>query len=291
MATVEEIHAASEIKDIPLPKIRVDRSYQREVSLKLVDKIADEWDVVAAELPIVSDRGPRPEGSEVEGGLFIVNGQHRILAARKLGHTKITCRVINLRKEEDPGSIEAAFRLKTNVRLGDKSSERFKALLRAGDEEAHAIQKLLAKFDTEINLVPTTERGINCISAVEEIYRLDDGSTLTETLEVMRDSFRSIGGKNAGSNIFKAISWFVAKHSGESDRSRLVEKLSVLGVAAWESKARVMQSTMMGSLWLNFYRILVDIYNEKLSEKSRLQWQIRGSGQRGGAGKWGVGEA
>src|SRR5262249_27900451 len=154
--TVDEIHAASTIKEVLLGKIQVDRSYQRDPSIPLIDRIADEWDVVASELVLVSDRGPRPEASEVAGGLFIVNGQHRMRAALKLGHKKIWARVIDLRDVEDPGAIEAAFRLKTNVRLGDRIHERFKAQLRAGDEESHAIVNLLARFDAEINLVPTS---------------------------------------------------------------------------------------------------------------------------------------
>lgn len=291
-ADIDELHANSTIKEIPLSKIRVDRSYQREVSLSLVDQIAEEWDVIASELILVSDRGTRPEGEEVEGGLFVVNGQHRVLAARKLGHKTIWARVIDLRKHVDPGEIEADFRLKTNVRLGDRSHERFKAQLRAGDPESHAIVKLLSKFDTEINLVPTFDHGVNCISTVEVLYRIDDGALLTDTLEIVQSSFRAIGGKAAGSNVFKAVAWFTHKHADESDRDRLIEKLTVLGPAAWESKARTMQSTMSGSLWLNFYRILVDVYNEKLSERNRLSWQTKGSAfisrhtTRSGAQSW-----
>lgn len=277
MTTVDEIHAASTIKEVAVSKLRVDRSYQREPSLSLVDQISEDWDLVASELILVSDRGERPENGEVEGGLFVVNGQHRYLAARKLGHTKIHARVIDLRQEEDPAKLEAGFRLKTNVRLGDRSAERFKAQLRAGDEESHAIQKLLGRFDTEINLVPTMDYGINCISTIEILYRVDEGSILTDTLEVMKEAYQSINGKTAGTNIFKSIAWFILKHAEESDRSRLVEKLQVMGVAGLERRARTMQSTMAGALWVNYYRILVEAYNEKLTERNRLQWQTKGS--------------
>src|SRR5215831_11128670 len=139
---IDTIHANSTIKEVQLEKIQVDRSYQRDPSIPLIDKIADEWDIIASELVLVSDRGPRDPDSEIKGGLFIVNGQHRMRAALKLGHKKIWARVIDLRHVADPGKLEAEFRLKTNVRLGDRIHERFKAQLRAGDEESHAIVAL-----------------------------------------------------------------------------------------------------------------------------------------------------
>jgi hypothetical protein len=275
---VNEIHAKSTIKQVEIEKVQVDRSYQRDPSMALVDKIADEWDLVASELVLISDRGPRAEGSEVGGGMFIVNGQHRLRAARKLGHKKIWARVIDLKDVEDPGKVEAELRLKTNVRLGDRIHERFKAQLRAGDEESHAIVALLAKFDTEVNLVPTSESGINCITTIELIYRVDEGALLRDVMEIIRGAVTVVGGKNVNAGWIKGLAWFVEKHSMDADRSRLIEKVSVMGVNGLERRARAMQSSWAGPLWLNYYRALVDLYNEKLAPKNRLELSTRGQG-------------
>lgn len=301
-SVVDEIHAKSAIKQVDIEKVQVDRSYQRDPSMALVDKIAEEWDVVASELVLIAERGPRPDGGDVLGGLFIVNGQHRLRAARKLGHKKIWARLIDLTHVEDPGKLEAEFRLKTNVRLGDRIHERFKAQLRAGNEESHAIVNLLAKFDTEVNLVPTTESGINCITTVELIYRVDEGALLRDELEIIRAAVVVVGGKNVNAGFLKGLAWFVEKHSMDCDRSRVIEKISVMGVNGLERRARAMQSSFAGPLWLNYYRALVDLYNEKLAPKNRLEISTRGQGvfkprhgitgtqeeQRGGGqGSWG----
>lgn len=275
---VDALHATSKIQQVDIERVQVDRSYQRDPSMVLVDKIADEWSLVASELVLISDRGPRPEGSEVGGGLFIVNGQHRLRAARKLGHKKIWARVIDLRDSEDPAAVEAEFRLQTNVRLGDRIHERFKAQLRAGHEESHAIVKLLARFDAEINLVPTTESGINCITTIELLYRVDDGALLNDVLEIIQAAHTVVGGKNVNAGYIKGLSWFVEKHSMDCDRSRVIDKLGVMGVRGMEQRARSMQSSFAGPLWLNYYRALVDLYNEKLSAKSRLELSTRGQG-------------
>lgn len=285
MATVDELHATAKIIDVDPSKLKVDSSYQRDVSEKLVDTIASDWSAIAAELLTVSDRGPRDKESGVEGGLFIVNGQHRAKAAQKLGLTKLDARVINLRKEADPARTEAKFRLETNVRLGDRPLERFKAQLRAGDEESIAIVQIAESFGAEISLVPN-ETGINCISTVESIYRLDDGALLRQTLKVVKDAYPYVGGKFASADLLKSICWFIEKHDKESDRTRLVGKLTSIGRPALESRARTTQLSMSGALWVNYYRAIVELYNEQLREKSRLQWKLRGKSSLSNASRF-----
>lgn len=274
---LNDLHAKSEIKEVLLAKVNADSSYQRQISDDLVDKIADDWDVIASELVLISNRGTRDPESDVAGGYFVVNGQHRCKAAVKLGHTKIWARVIDLRAVEDPAALEAGFRLKTNVRMADRPLERFKAQLRAGDEESNAIVELLAHFDTEINLTPTIDSGINCVSTIEQLYRVDEGSILQEVLEMIRDSFGYVGGKNVSAATLKGFTWFIKQHSEESDRSRLCDKIAQIGPAALDRRARAHQSTMGGALWMNVYRSVVELYNDKLHQSNRLEWKTRGA--------------
>jgi hypothetical protein len=242
-------------------------------------------------LVLISNRGTRPADGDVKGGLWVVNGQHRCKAAVKLGHEKIWARVIDLRHVDDPAALEAGFRLKTNVRMGDRPLERFKAQLRSGDEESLAIVAMLAKFDTEINMVPQQDSGINCVSTIEQLYRVDDGSILQEVLEVIRDSFGYVGAKNVNAATLKGIAWFIKQHAEESDRSRLCEKIAMIGPAALDRRARAHQSTMGGALWMNVYRSMVEMYNDKLRESNRLEWKTRGASafSTKTGGSWGAG--
>lgn len=283
-ALIDELHASSEIKEIPLNKLQVDSTYQRDTSETLVDKIANDWDVVASELILVSNRGTRDASGDVRGGLWIVNGQHRSKAAQKRGMEKIWARVIDLRKVEDPASVEATFRLKTNVRMGDRPLERFKAQLRAGDEQSIAIRDILASFGTEINTQTNLETGINAVVAVEQIYQMNDGALLREVLQLIKDAWKYPGGKHAQASLLKGIAWFIDKHASESERSRLVTKLSGLGPNPLASRAATIRLTMGGSLWINYYRAIVDLYNDQLKEKNRLEWKIRGSQSLGKGG-------
>lgn len=274
---IKELHANSKIEKISLAKLKVDYTYQRDVSETLVDEIANNWDEVASELVLVSNRGTREKGGDVQGGLFIVNGQHRSKAAAKRGETEIWARVIDLRKVDDPAEVEAGFRLKTNVRLGDRPLERFKAQLRAGDPESIAIRDMLARYGTEINVQPNPDIGINAVSTIEAIYRLDEGALLKDLLELVKDAYGTVGGRNAQSPLLKGLAWFIEKHSRESDRTRLVSKLQGIGQSQLGARARMSKATQGGSLWLNYYRMIVDIYNEQLRDRNRLQWKQRSS--------------
>jgi hypothetical protein len=263
------------VKQVKIADLKVDRSYQRDVSMNLVEEIAYNWDEVASELILVSNRGEREDPDD--SGFFIVNGQHRTTAARKLNLPKIWARIIDLSEYENPAAIEAGLRLKTNVRMGDRALERFKAQLIAGDEDSLAIVKILAKFDCEINSVPDADTGINTVSSVEALYRVDQGGILIETLQMVKDVYGFVGGRQTTSNLLKGIAWFILKHSQESDRERLVKLLRTTGHAALDRKARTIQAVMGASLWANYYRSIVEIYNEKLTDKHRLEWALRGS--------------
>lgn len=279
-----DFHASSKIQEVPLNDLRVDRSYQRDPSQQLVDEIAGAWDIVASELILVSDRGTRPDGN---GGLWLVNGQHRSLAARKLGHDTIWARVVDLSQVEDPAAIEADLRLKLNVKLADRPLERFKAQLRSGDEDSLNIVKILARYDTEINQTPT-DTGINAISTVEAIYLVDQGALLAEIIETLRDAFGTLSGRAVSAGLMKAVGWFIERHANETDRTRIVEKMNLEGTSGLYRRAVNMRAAMGGSTWMNFYRALVEIYNDGLSDKSKIKWQMRGAGTFAQRGRWGA---
>jgi len=276
------VKASSRVGKATIADLQIDPSYQRTPSPQLVDQIEQNWDVIASELLLVSDRGDR-NGSDVQGGLFLVNGQHRSLAAKRLGVKTLDARFIDLSSDPDPAAIEAKFRLTTNVGLRDRATERFKAQLRSGDAESVDIVKILAQCGTEIMFNPSDEFGITAISTVEQIYRFDDtGSLLRETLELIRDSFGGYTEKAQTAAMLKAVAWFIVVHIERADFTRLKTKLNEIQSVAIDRRARTIQGTMAGALWFNYYRAIVDVYNERLAERSRLEWTSRGSRAIGG---------
>lgn len=283
MGTPEEHKAASRVGKVELTKVKVDPTYQRTPSPTLADEIEQGWDPVSAGILLVSDRGERDPESGVEGGMFLVDGQHRAIGARRKGIRYLDARIIDMTDEADPAAVEARYRLTTNVGLRDRATERFKAQIRAGDAESVHIVKILAQEDTFILFNPADEGGLTCISTIEQIYRVDGvGALLSNTLALTKEAFGSFQDKAGTSSMLKAMAWFLAANYEDSDHRRLIEKLKEIQSAAIDRRARTIQGTMSGSLWFNYYRAIVDVYNERLTDNRRLEWISRGAKTLGG---------
>jgi hypothetical protein len=82
--------------------------------------------------------------------------------------------------------------------------------------------------------------------------------------------------------MLKGVGWFLESHAEEMLRDRLIEKIQSIGHSALDRRARASASVQGGTLWLNVYRVLVEMYNERLTEKSRLTWQLKGISRFGG---------
>lgn len=289
MGTPEDHRAASKVGKVELTKLQIDPTYQRTPSPTLVDGIESDYDSVAVGILLVSDRGKRDPAKGVEGGLFLMDGQHRALAARRKGIRYLDARIIDLTEEPDPAAIEARYRLTTNVGLRDRATERFKAQIRAGDAESVHIVKILAQADTFILFNPADEGGLTCISTIEQIYRVDEvGALLANTLELVKEAFGTFQDKAGTSSMLKAMAWFLVANYEDADHHRVIEKLKEIQAAAIDRRARTIQGTMSGSLWFNYYRAIVDVYNERLTDSRRLEWVSRGSKTLGGKARSGA---
>ena len=275
----EMMHHTSKTQDVPISTLRIDRRYQRTPSQGLVDELAREWNVIAAEMILVSDRGEREWKGEPEweGRYFIVSGQHRVMAARKKGLTKIHARVIDLSGEEKPWTLEAYYRRLANRRLQDRAVDVFKTKVVEGDPNALAIVKILERFGVQINYMPENDRGLNSVSTVEKVYARDEGSTLVETLDMIKKVYGEIKPSTAGSDMMNGYAWFISQHSLDIDQDRLIEKLQTLTPSQLKGRAQQMKSTMGKSTWMNIYIVLVDLYNEKLTPRNQLQLNFKGS--------------
>lgn len=292
----EQIHHKSEIKKVPISKLHIDRSYQRAITQGLLDYLVKHWDVIASEIILVADRGDREEGSGVEGGMFIASGQHRARAAQLRGLKTIEARVIDLADVEDPAAVEAYYRRLANRRTPDRALDTFRAKVREGDEDALGLVKLLEKNHTQVNENPGDDKGgIDAVACLETLYARDGGSTLNETLEILQRAYGGLSNKVATSDMMKGVAWFIGHHSVEADSARLAEKLQTLTVSQIKARAQQTRGTMGKSMWVNVYLVVLDLYNEKLSNSKRLQVDLKGWGsndqrasdwrERGASGK------
>lgn len=256
---------AGTIQVMELAKLKVDPIYQRDLTADFVERLADRWDIVTAGTIVVS---LRPDGD-----CYIVDGQHRAAAALRAGESHILAQVVHEPSPEE----EARLRLKGNVKRNDRIFEVFRARLAANDEVALAIQRILADFDTQINMTPQMGAGINAVSAVEKLYRLDDGVTLIGVLSLLKKLFGDIRPEIASSDMLKGLTWFLGQHESDVDMERFQRLFKTTGPEALGRSARAHKASLGGSLWINYYRALVTMNNEGLSDSSKLDWKTKGS--------------
>lgn len=257
--------AAGTIEVVLLDDLNVDNTYQRDLDHGLVNKIAQEWDIAAAGPIVVSRRA--------DGSMWIVNGQHRAAGAKQAGETEILAQVVHGLDRAG----EAVLRLKGNTRRGDTAQERFRAQVAAGNEESLAILKIAEQFGTTVNYSNNAFTGINSVSALETLYRRDEGVTLVRVLEVIQDAWDTVGGKYVSVSTLKSIAWFLERHSGEMKRARFIERMRGAGLEELDRKARSHKAAQGGAMWTNYYRAMVEEYNARLPEGSRLMWKLAGA--------------
>lgn len=256
---------AGTIEVVALADLRVDPVYQRDLTAQFVERLAEKWDIVTAGTIVVSKRP--------DGNLYIVDGQHRAAAAVRAGETHILAQVVN----EPSAEEEARLRLKGNVKRTDRVFEVFRARLASGDETALAIERILGDFGTQVNMVPTMNTGINAITAVEKLYKLDGGVTLITVLSLLKKLFGEIRPEFASSDLLKGLTWFLAHHGDVIDTERFERVFRMTGPSTLSRSARAHKASLGGALWVNTYRALVTMYNEGLSDASKLEWKTKGS--------------
>lgn len=160
---------------LPVASLHIDMSYQRTLSDKRVYVIAKDFDVDKLGELAVSSRN---------GTYYLIDGQHRLQAAKQRLLTHVPCRVYSGLTVKE----EAELRLAFNCRRSDTSMEVFKLKLAMNDPIATAIYSIVDEAGLEI--VFTTHGGnplhVRCVGTLERIYtRYRSGADLlAHTLDV-----------------------------------------------------------------------------------------------------------
>jgi hypothetical protein len=168
----------SRYKRLPINELLVDERYQRPLEAKRVEKIVKNFD---------EDLFGALEVSERNGTYAVYDGQHRLVAARKLGMEKVPCLIhsgISLEREAE------LFVALQQGRKGVNPVEKFRARCFYGDEDAQAIERIIsdAGFRVASRGPDAGQAGtIRAVSAVEWIYRRFGGEHLHHTLRTVYD--------------------------------------------------------------------------------------------------------
>ena len=254
---------SEQIMDVELEELDVDESYQRGIKMSLVQSIANEWRDEACGMIIVSKRK--------NGRMFVVDGQHRMAAAKMIGKTHLPARIV----EDHSPKQEAELRLQTNMKRNESAAERFKAQLIAEVPESVAILKIVRSFKAKLALEGIKEDSITAISAIEKLYRYDKGSTLRSVLATLHEADGELTPRNTSTRMLWATEWFLRHHAEELDRKALLTVLRQQK-AAIKARGDLLAAQMGGARWINNYRAMIEMYNDRVAKKAQLEAFTRG---------------
>ena len=172
---------------IAVERLQVDPAYQREVdgphSRKIVSGMIKGWDWALCQPLVVSRR--------VDGGLFILDGQHRHRGACERGDIPhLPCVILS---DVDHEGEAAAFVALNTKRQRLNQGDIFLALLAAGDDEAVIIADLLATTGWRQTKTRNTDRweagDLNCAPMLVKAMKTHGEAVIRNALAALGEAY------------------------------------------------------------------------------------------------------
>jgi hypothetical protein len=196
-------------------QLQIDESYQRSLetgpSQALIRRIAMHWDWGLCQPLFVARRS--------DGEFYVVDGQHRLAAAKLRGDLwQLPCVVTSFATAAEEA---AAFVALNQERRPLSRLEIFKAALAAGDFEASQI--VIAAEDAGLHIASSTNLetgkpgGLSNVAGLQSCYRAHGLIALTNALKLLAGAYDGQVLRYAGT-LFPGLAAIVAKET-ESDGS------------------------------------------------------------------------
>ena len=228
-----------EIASIPLKLCEIDPSYQRVETYteSAVNNIAAHWDNTKVGLPKVSRH---PE----EKRYYVIDGMHRLFAARKIGKKNLTCEIVTLsnnpmerRKQEATlfiGQIEVDIM---------KPMDQHKAKVMMGIPEYVEVDDIIKNTDG-VEFKTRNGKGLGKpthLTGYKEFVRLCKGrgkEHCQDVLDALIGAGWNMFGNGLGNRPLRMVSNVLFMHKGDEVKAEIARILRNYEVNLFLSKAR-----------------------------------------------------
>ncbi|RXD05540.1 hypothetical protein EQZ23_10805 [Sphingomonas sp. UV9] len=244
-------------------QLRVDPTYQRptdaQASRTLINRITRHWDWRLYQPLVVARRA--------DGGLYVVDGQHRLEAARQRSDIpQLPCVVTSYDGAQDEA---AAFVSLNQQRKPLSKMNLFRAAIAAGDADAIAIEALVELVGLRITGaadVRTWKPGwINNVAAIQQCYRQHGEAVTRVSLEALAKGFPLAVLRNCNT-MFGAIVPLVAQQGAALSAFLLHEILRDADQETWMSRFRDLATARSISVTFAAKQLLGESYAEAAAE-------------------------
>ena len=236
-----------ELRSIEVGDLRIAR-YQRPADDRRVARMAEGFDLRLVGALVVSFR---------DGSYWVVTGQHRMLAARRIGVRTLPAIVyFDLSYQEEAAMFER--NATTTIAVAPYNLHRTR--LEAGDPAAQAIERIIRAAGH----VGFTQGGSRGLSSVRTCYRLNERRVLEPVLAAVRVAWERDGRYEPGAlkgGVLRAVGDFLLNRP-EADRERLAD---VLGKHR-PGDLQYLHPVGGARVWVT----ILDWYNQGLAGRARL---------------------
>lgn len=146
---------------VDLSKLNIDPAYQRTQTENAIGRMAENWCWVACGCLIIARR---PDGS-----LVVMEGAHRVKAAKKRGIESLPCMIWDVPTVADEAQM---FIWINTMRKSVKADELFASGVTANDPTCIVVEKMLASHGYRPGSSPG-KKNIACIAAMKELAVVD----------------------------------------------------------------------------------------------------------------------
>jgi hypothetical protein len=255
-----------EIRQVDIGDFETDLEIQRPLDRAKVDRIKKQFDPNGIGVVEAWEREPNH--------LVLVDGQHRIQAARDKGYPEnVDCKIhIGITKQD---AAELFLLLNNTSRL--KPVDQFLTGLTAGRHAEIEIAKIVMESGYQISR-QSTMSGINGVESLRKIYfggkRTGDTEhpdALRRTLQLANDAWKQQ--EPVSGHVFLGIGYFMLRFGEDAELQSLAKKLGQAGGPNYLlGKGREAQSFNGGTVASNIGRVVHRIYNSHKSTKKLPEW-------------------
>jgi hypothetical protein len=262
---ITTLNKPSKLVQLHAKEFSVDLRVQRQLNQGRAEEMAEDFQPEALGLLVASLRA--------DGHTYIVDGQHRMVAARLAKYDGLldTKLFTDLTLQE-----EAALFLALNKGRAIQAIDKFKARVTQGEPQACSINKVLRAYDLHVDWA--NNQSLNVISAIgtlEKVYSgcgvRDEGAHPDLVDKVIRTLHRAYDGANLDRSTYsrtmlEGLGVFVATFGKRINYDRLVSVLQGTvprQIVAQTRTLRDAKVTRAGSLGQNAAEVIHRLYNAR----------------------------
>lgn len=264
---IQKLNKPSSLEELHCKEFSVDERVQRALNEPRVAAMAEDFRPDSLGLITASRRQ--------DGHLYVLDGQHRVAAARKARYDGlIATRVF----KELAVDEEAGLFLTLNSTRKVEAIDRFKVRVTMGDRVAQSINNVLKRYGLHVDWASNEARKtISAIVTLEKIYhgagvwKYGDYSELVDrTLKTIHGAYGEDAERSAYTRSMMEGLGIIHAHFGSRiDQDRLVKSMASVVPTQIAARARTLRDAKGGTLGGAAAEVIHSLYNRNLKDGGR----------------------